>query len=470
MKFETSFALMALLGAASARPDAVSQMSRTKREVPRECTRRSKGQEHSHEKFVSGVKTALDLNNPQNIQDSVFALLGNEAAAEGAGDVKDLDCLQQIVADQAFTNAKKANDVAGMTNALMFRAIERNTAAVGQASVKCTQTAKNPEIAALQQHQDPASDGAAKINKQITLELARQLDSIGANPQLALQSGTFAPGEIGDPTAAGNTCDVDTDKVGCIFTQDLLVKDATPAEIKAAVASAAPSAAARRDLNPLNLGLKRTPTSSSRDSKRSDSATNVNTFTGSVGAAPVPVTSDAAAAKPFSVNGDTFLNEAAAVQRACSVQFNACADAANDGSAAGVEVSDCQDQETQCNAQASSSSKKTRRSLNARRGVTEENKRAALDTGSCGSPAIAFGAQDDRDGGDAFAPEDAESFAHGSANDIAIIADFICGQLGSSCGASDATVSACDDAATAAEAGGLEGQDAADAFNSALGV
>lgn len=40
-----------------------------------------------------------------------------------------------------------------MTNALIFRALERNTGQVGLKSALCTQTAKNPEIAALTQHQ-----------------------------------------------------------------------------------------------------------------------------------------------------------------------------------------------------------------------------------------------------------------------------------------------------------------------------
>lgn len=66
---------------------------------------------------------ALNLNNVDNVQDPVFALLGNKAAAAGAGDVTDLDCLQQRVADQAFTNAKAAGDVDGMANALIFRAL-----------------------------------------------------------------------------------------------------------------------------------------------------------------------------------------------------------------------------------------------------------------------------------------------------------------------------------------------------------
>lgn len=41
-----------------------------------------------------------------------------------------------------------------MTNALIFRALERNSGSVGAASNLCTSiTAVNPEIAALQQHQ-----------------------------------------------------------------------------------------------------------------------------------------------------------------------------------------------------------------------------------------------------------------------------------------------------------------------------
>ncbi|KAJ8114454.1 hypothetical protein ONZ43_g4900 [Nemania bipapillata] len=193
MKFTTTAAVLVMVGVASARPDALRMPRKTRgsakfrREVP---------QEHSHEKFLTGVGAALNLNNVDQVQDPVFALLGNKAAAAGAGNVQDLDCLQQRVADQAFTNAKAAGDVEGMTNALIFRALERNTGSVGLASVLCTETAVNPEIAAIQQHQDPASEGAAALNKQIALDLAVQLASIGADPQLALQSGTFAPGEV----------------------------------------------------------------------------------------------------------------------------------------------------------------------------------------------------------------------------------------------------------------------------------
>ncbi len=127
----------------------------------------------------------------------------------GAGKIADPDCLQQATADQAFTNAKAAGDVDGQVAALIYRALERNTGSVGLKSVPCVSIkAVNPEIAALQQHQDPASDGAAALNKQIALVLAQQIASVGGDPLLALQSGTFAPGKIGDPTAKGNTCDV----------------------------------------------------------------------------------------------------------------------------------------------------------------------------------------------------------------------------------------------------------------------
>lgn len=84
-----------------------------------------------------------------------------------------------------------------MTDALVFAALERNTGSVGLESVLCTAiTAVNPEIAAISQHQDPAADGAAAKNKAITLELAKQIASIGGDPTIALQSGTFAPGTV----------------------------------------------------------------------------------------------------------------------------------------------------------------------------------------------------------------------------------------------------------------------------------
>ncbi|KAI9638445.1 uncharacterized protein MKK02DRAFT_6664, partial [Dioszegia hungarica] len=226
------FALLPLL-ASMATESGASPI--TKREVP---------QELSHKKYLTATQQSLQLNNPDKIQDPVFGLLGNAAAAAGAGSITNLDCLQQATADQAFTNAKAAGDVDGMTAALVYRSIERNTGKVGLKSVTCTEVAKNPEIAALKQHQDPASDGAAAENKAITLELARQIASVGGDPLTALDAGTFSPGDLNDNTGKGNTCDVADDAEGCIFTQNLLVPDATEAEITAAISAGGGAAAA----------------------------------------------------------------------------------------------------------------------------------------------------------------------------------------------------------------------------------
>lgn len=202
-----------------------------KREVP---------QEHSHNGIIATVRTSLALNNPDAISDPIFGLLGDAAAAAGLGKITNADCLQQATADQAFTNAKAAGDIAGQVAALQFRALERNTGSVGLASVACTAiTATNPEIAAIAQHQDPASTGAAAANKAVVLALAKQIAAVGGDPQLALDTGTFAPGSTTDNTGKGNTCDVDEADEGCIFTQNLLVQDATAAEISAAVAGVA---------------------------------------------------------------------------------------------------------------------------------------------------------------------------------------------------------------------------------------
>lgn len=224
---QTLLLSLPLLGAASARLLHREVSSLSKREVP---------QEHAHRDINLAVTTVLNLDNPDEIQDPIFGLLGAAAAATGAGKIADPDCLQQATADQAFTNAKAAGDVDGLVAALLFRTLERNTGSVGLESVPCLSIqAVNPEIAALQQHQDPAADGAIELNKQIAAELARQIAAVGGDPLRANEASTFAPGEIGDPTAAGNTCNDDQDDNGCINTLGLRVDDLTEAEILAAV-------------------------------------------------------------------------------------------------------------------------------------------------------------------------------------------------------------------------------------------
>ncbi|TGO61348.1 hypothetical protein BOTNAR_0130g00010 [Botryotinia narcissicola] len=406
MKYETATLLIAVLGFVSAAPVAEPKNTFTLPTIPKRMLRgREVPQEHSHNRFLDGVRVNLNINNPNKIQDPVFGLLGNAAAKTGAGTIANPDCLHQATADQAFTNAKAANNVTGMADALMYASLERNTASVGVASVICNETAVNPEIQAVQQHQDPASPNAAATNKAVVLSLAKQLASIGADPQEALLSGTFAPGTIGDPTAAGNTCDDEADSPGCIFTQNLIVNDATADEISAAVAGVSAnstSIAATASISSSNstsnstgsgcaaavtstitavaavatgsmaslasiASVAATSIASVASSASAAAAvstgtsatgTNVQTFTGTLGGAPPPVVSSAGD-RPFSVNGDSFVGEGAALQRSCSVQHNACATAANSGSLAGG-VEQCETQETACNA-ASGVAKKMRR-------------------------------------------------------------------------------------------------------------
>lgn len=185
MKYNASLLALAVATVASARE--LSYQSFTKREV---------SQEHSYDAILRGTNAALKLNNPLNIQDAVFGLLDNASAAKGAGQVTNLDCLQQIVADQAFTNAKAAGDLDGQVNAVLFRALERETSQVGLASAICEETAKNPEIAVVHQHQDPASAEGKANNKDIELVVAKVLKGLGADPLLALNSATSLPGDV----------------------------------------------------------------------------------------------------------------------------------------------------------------------------------------------------------------------------------------------------------------------------------
>ncbi|KAF8644535.1 hypothetical protein AX16_008411 [Volvariella volvacea WC 439] len=328
--------------------------------------------QHSHERFLTAVRNSLNLDNPDQILDPVFALLGNAAASQGLGRISDPDCLQLATADRAFTNAKNAGDVDGQVAALIYRTLERNTGRVGLPSVPCTSIqAVNPEIAALQQHQDPASNNAAAINKDITLELARQIAAVGGNPVDAILSGTFAPGDINDPTGRGNSCDDLDDPVGCIFTKNLLVPDATEDEIQAAVAgvsspSPQPQPAPNNNTPPPSSNTpapQPTPstpappsgnnTGNNNGNNNNGAATgsgrNLQSFAGALGGARAPGV--VAGGRGFLVEGsDSFLNLNGALGRSCDIQHNACANAANSGRVPGLTVGQCDQQNTACKA------------------------------------------------------------------------------------------------------------------------
>lgn len=287
--------------------------------------------------------------------------------------------------------------------------------------------------------------------------------------------------QIGDTTGKGNSCDTTDDPVGCIFTQNLLVEDVTAAEITAAVAgvaaasnstsaatttavaalgtsipsSTAASACLAQSITTVTAGAASNTSAASASSATTATAsgTNVQTFSGALGGISAPAVIQSTGTRPFSVEGDTFVNSAAALQRSCSIQHNQCADAANAETLAGG-VSQCDTQNTACNA-ASTATKKTKRALN---------------FGSCSNPAIEFAAGLDGRTQDAFIAVNQKDFSHGSALNIGVVASFICQRFSSPCDAGSDAVAACTTAQAAASAAGGTTQAAADAWNAALGV
>jgi hypothetical protein len=73
--------------------------------------------------------------------------------------------------------------------------------------------AVNPEIAALQQMQDPASIGATLHNQAIILELSRQISTVGGDPLKALDA---VPEDSSDTLGVGHPCNDDP----CIYSNN----------------------------------------------------------------------------------------------------------------------------------------------------------------------------------------------------------------------------------------------------------
>ena len=446
--------------------------------------------------------------------------------------------MQQATADQAFTNAKAAGDVNGMTAALIYRALERNTGKVGLASVSCTSIqAVNPEIAAIQQHQDPASTGAAATNKAITLELAKQIASIGGTATDALKSGTFAPGNLDDDTGKGNSCDDANDPVGCIFSQSLLVEDATVDEINAAVTGTSTTSNNTSTTSSTNSTSAVPAVNSSIVSVADSASVSISTVTMmmtitqlqtdcAVATAPVDAAAAAAAATASSppmmaladvssvvsammadstvsmdvssvvsavMAGQTsvvstdvtsMVSAAMASETVAAVAATVASTTAVSSASASVDVhmtsADCSDQiasalaaagmatsSAPSNVSTSSISAAAASSSVTFANTTAPSGNSSLDLGSCANPTIIFANGLDGRNEPAFAPADEMTFTHGSALGIKVITDFICQQLQTKCKASQASIDACNQGATAAQ--GSSGQAAADAFNAALG-
>ena len=77
-------------------------------------------------------------------------------------------------------------------------------------------------------------------------------------------------------------------------------------------------------------------------------APSVSIDSGNLGGEALPVLESGDKDRPFLVNGNTFANAEAAVQRSCDIQFNKCADAANSGQLDGKTLQDCDAQKAKC--------------------------------------------------------------------------------------------------------------------------
>jgi hypothetical protein len=89
MKYESATILLAFFGLAIAAPVPEDINKETFPPV-RMLRGREVPLEHSHEQFLTSVRASLNINNPSQITDPVFGLLGNAAAAGGL--VGSIDC------------------------------------------------------------------------------------------------------------------------------------------------------------------------------------------------------------------------------------------------------------------------------------------------------------------------------------------------------------------------------------------
>ncbi|KAJ3783041.1 hypothetical protein GGU11DRAFT_682074, partial [Lentinula aff. detonsa] len=90
--------------------------------------------------------------------------------------------------------------------------------------------------------------------------------------------------------------------------------------------------------------------------------------------------------------------------------------------------------------------------------------------GSCTVPQIQFGVGFDSRRETAFEPVDQTSYNHGSADNIAVITQFMCDTLTNTCGADATAKATCATAQTAAAAGLAQTGDQADKFNAVFGI
>ncbi|KAH8886719.1 hypothetical protein GQ53DRAFT_657528 [Thozetella sp. PMI_491] len=149
--------------------------------------------------------------------------------------------------------------------------------------------------------------------------------------------------------ATGNTGNAATGNTGNAATGNNGNKGNTSgAQSSAGTGNSASAAAQATTAKGGNAGATKATSAASKATSAAATTGN-NKAGGAIGGIAAPAVADSGdKTRPFSVNGNTFVNKAAAVQRACAIQNNACADAVNAGKVQGSTVADCNAQETAC--------------------------------------------------------------------------------------------------------------------------
>jgi len=257
----------------------------------------------------------------------VCATLAGQAISTllaGAGECTQQDQADAIIDAAAQFDATTAANMIAL--AVEFRQAEKNTPPdfttnpeTFRNSVFCQTAPKNAQLVGLNQAQDPAN------NPNIFFDPATKTSVLKGSQANTIPLGSGAATSAVPPAAAA-----------------VAAPAAAAAAPAADDAAAAPAAAAAAPAS--NVALV----------SNAAAGGNLQTFAGSLGATPPPVT--AIGNGSFQVTGNAaFNNLQNALVRSCDVQHNKCANAANaSGNQGALSVNACQTQQDACNAQAKS--------------------------------------------------------------------------------------------------------------------
>lgn len=329
------------------------------------------------------------------------------------------ECAQQDLADKIIDAARLQDATTGakmIALAKVFRQAEKNTPPdfttnppTPRNSVFCQTAPRNAELVGLNQAQDPAN----------------------------------GPDDFFDPACK---CTV---KKGSQANTSPLAGGATSAGN-----STTPNAEAVVSETATSTSVAATETATSVAATETATATDVATTTATDATATTTAAPDASATCPAVATVTVTVDPAAATTTAAAAtSTDAAASATETASAASSTDS-------------AAASATTTAAAAAATGALP----AGVDLGSCTDPTIKFGAGIEGRVETSFIPNNTKDFAHGSAQNSAIITQFICDTFVNSCKANQAAVDLCATAKTASAAAGLKKGAAADAFNKAFGV